>query len=80
MKITSADTFLVDPTSPHAGVVGHKHLLFVRLRTDSGLKGWGESCTQLDRDIVQHIQDLTPRRSRFQNDPVHVGIKTQEIS
>jgi galactonate dehydratase len=62
MKITHIDTFLVNPNTPREGVIGHKHLLFVRLRTDNGLEGWGEAYTQLDRDrnIVRHIDDLSP--------------------
>lgn len=53
MHITAVRTFLVDPGS-------HKHWLFVKVETDSGLHGWGECYTQLDRDraIEAHVHEL----------------------
>jgi galactonate dehydratase len=72
MRIAEVDTFLVDPSSQVAGVIGRKHWLFVRLRTDDGLEGWGECYTQLDRDrnIVQHVEDLA--RYVVGRDPFHI--------
>lgn len=54
MKIESVKSFLVDSG-------GTKHWLFVKIETDNGLHGWGESYTQLDRDkaIDAHIQELS---------------------
>jgi len=53
MKITSVKTYLIDP-----GV--SKNWLFVKVETDSGLYGWGEAYTQLDRDraIETYLQQL----------------------
>jgi galactonate dehydratase len=53
MKITEVKTFIV-----HPGV--GKNLIFVKLQTDEGLYGWGESYTQSDRDtaIVEHIKQM----------------------
>jgi galactonate dehydratase len=43
VKIERVRTFLVDPGS-------HKHWLFVKVETDTGLHGWGECYTQPDRE------------------------------
>jgi galactonate dehydratase len=53
MKVTAVKTFLFDPGSA-------KHWLFVKVETDTGLYGWGECYTQLDRDraIEAHVQQL----------------------
>jgi galactonate dehydratase len=53
IKITAIKTFLVNPGTS-------KNWLFVKVETDSGLYGWGEAYTQLDRDRVVevHIQQL----------------------
>jgi len=53
MKITAVKPFLVNPG------VG-KNWLFIKVETDSGLHGWGESYTQSDRDraIELHVQQL----------------------
>jgi len=53
MKVTNVKTFLVNPGS-------YKHWLFVKVETDTGLYGWGECYTQLDRDkvIETHVQQL----------------------
>lgn len=42
----------------HAGE--HKHWLFIKLETDEGITGWGESYTHLDRDrnIMQFVDEL----------------------
>ena len=53
MKIERVRTFLVDPGS-------HKHWLFVKVETDTGLHGWGECYTQPDREraIEAHAASL----------------------
>jgi galactonate dehydratase len=53
MRVTAVKTFLVHPG---AG----KHWLFVKVETDTGLAGWGEAYTQVDRDraIETHIQQM----------------------
>lgn len=53
MKVTAIKTFLVNPGTA-------KNWLFVKVETDEGIYGWGESYTQLDRDrtIEIHIQQL----------------------
>jgi len=54
MKITDIKTFLIHPD------VG-KNLLFVKVETDEGIHGWGESYTQADRDtaIEVHIKNIS---------------------
>ncbi|MDP3061991.1 MAG: mandelate racemase/muconate lactonizing enzyme family protein, partial [Chloroflexota bacterium] len=53
MKITDIKTFLVNPGTG-------KNWLLVKVETDEGIHGWGESYTQSDRDraIVVHIEQL----------------------
>ena len=43
MKITDVKIFTIHPG-------WRKNLLFVKVETDSGISGWGESYTQYDRD------------------------------
>jgi galactonate dehydratase len=65
MKITDIKTFLVHPGTG-------KNWLFVKVETDAGLVGWGESYTQADRDraIEVHIHQLA-RYLRGRN-PLHI--------
>lgn len=60
MKVTRIETFLINPVSHHAGMIGAKNWLYVRVECDEGIVGWGEAYTQLDRDrnIEQMIHDL----------------------
>ena len=53
MKISA-----VKPYSVHPG--WRKNLIFVKVETDEGLHGWGESYSQYDRDpaVVAHLQAL----------------------
>jgi galactonate dehydratase len=53
VKIERVRTLLVDPGS-------HKHWLFVKVETDTGLHGWGECYTQPDREraIEAHATSL----------------------
>ncbi len=60
MRITEVNTYLVSPQSHTAGMIGGKNWLFVQIKTDEGLVGWGECYTQLDRDVAiqRHVQEL----------------------
>ncbi len=60
MRIDRVQTYLVSPESHTAGMIGGKNWLFVKLTTDDGLVGWGESYTQLDRDVAieRHVYEL----------------------
>lgn len=53
MKIDNVTTFIVDSGSS-------KQWLFTKVETDTGIHGWGEAYTQLDRDraIEIHVQEL----------------------
>lgn len=53
MKVTGIKSFIVTPNQG-------KHLLFVKVETDEGIEGWGESYTQSDRvkTVVAHIEDI----------------------
>ena len=53
MKITDIETFVIHPQRG-------KNMLFVKLTTDNGIVGWGESYTQTDRDTaaIAHIEQL----------------------
>ena len=53
MRVTAVKTFLIHPG---AG----KGWLFVKVETDEGISGWGESYTQADRDraIEAHIEQM----------------------
>jgi len=61
MRVTHVETFLVNPSSHRAGMIGGKNWLFVRIETEDGIVGWGECYTQLDRDrnIERHVHDLS---------------------
>ena len=65
MKITAVKSFLVNPDSS-------KNLLFIKVETDEGLHGWGESYTQSDRDraIEAHVRELA--RYLVGRDPLHI--------
>jgi len=65
MKISSVKPILYDPG-------GGKNWLLVRVETDEGLVGWGESYTQLDRDtaIAGHIMEM--ERYLLGWDPFHI--------
>lgn len=61
MHITEIKSYLVSPQSHTAGMIGGKNWLFVQIKTDEGLVGWGECYTQLDRDVAiqRHVQELS---------------------
>ncbi|HJO82222.1 MAG: galactonate dehydratase [SAR202 cluster bacterium] len=65
MQITDVKHFL---THPGRG----KNLCFVKVETDEGIHGWGESYTQADRDlqIVAHIDQL--KRYLIGRDPRNI--------
>ncbi len=63
MRITDVKTFFVDPGT-------NKNWLFVRVETDEGISGWGESYTIWDRDksidaYINHIKRYLIDRSPF---------------
>ena len=62
MKVTDVKTFLVHPGTG-------KNWLFVKVETDAGIHGWGESYTQADRDraIEAHVHAM--RRYVVGRDP-----------
>ena len=64
MKITNIKSYLFHPSSEKNWMLQNiqKHWLFVKIETDEGITGWGESFTLKDRErsIVQHISELTP--------------------
>ena len=53
MKITRVTPYLFRPGE-------HKHWLFIKVETDEGITGWGESYTHLDRDrnVMQFVEEL----------------------
>lgn len=72
MQVTDVKTYLVNPRSHRAGMIGGKHWLFVKVETDEGIHGWGEAYTQLDRDrnIERHVHDL--KRYLVGRDPFQI--------
>jgi galactonate dehydratase len=50
MKITAVKTFLLRPARPSEGWNVAKHFLLVKVETDEGIHGWGESFTLVDRE------------------------------
>lgn len=63
MRITDVKTFFVDPGTS-------KNWLFVRVETDEGISGWGESYTLWDRDksieaYINHMKRYLIDRSPF---------------
>jgi galactonate dehydratase len=53
MRITTVHPYLIHPG-------WGKNWLFVKVRTDEGIEGWGECYTQADRDrtIAAHVEEL----------------------
>ena len=60
MKITGLKTYIVDPGTGGSVPRTRKNLIFVKVETDTGIYGWGESYTQSDRDssTAAHITEL----------------------
>jgi len=67
LKITDVKTFFVDPGS-------NKNWLFVRVETDEGISGWGESYTIWDRDrsIEAYINHM--KRYLIGRSPYKIGL------
>jgi galactonate dehydratase len=65
MKITHVTPYIL-----HTG--WRKNWIFVKVETDEGITGWGESYTQYDRDvsITSHIDELA--RYLEGRDPFHI--------
>ncbi len=62
MQVTDVKTFLV-----HPGV--GKNWLLVKVETDEGIHGWGESYTQADRDTAIEAHILAMKRYVIGRDP-----------
>ena len=79
MRVTDIKTFLVYPESHHAGMIGGKNWLFVKVETDAGIVGWGECYTQLDRDraIEQHVHEI--KRYVVGGDPFNIKHLTHSV-
>jgi galactonate dehydratase len=79
VRVTDVKTFLVYPANPQVGFIGGKHWLFVKVETDSGISGWGEAYTFLDRDrnIERHITEMA--RYLVDRDPSHIKHFTSMI-
>lgn len=63
MKVTGIRTFPVYSRGHRAGMTGGKNWLFVKVETDEGVYGWGESYTQLDR--YRNIEQMVHEISRY---------------
>jgi len=72
MQVSDVTTYLVCPTGHHAGMIGGKNLLFVRVRTDDGIEGWGECYTQLDRDKAIELHVIELARYLVGRDPSNI--------
>ena len=79
MQVTDIKTYLVYPQSHHAGMIGGKNWLFVKVETDEGIVGWGECYTQLDRDkaIEQHVHEI--KRYVVGGDPFNIKHVTRSV-
>lgn len=79
VRISNLRTFLVCPVSHHGGMTGGKNWLFVKVETDEGIEGWGESYTQLDRDrnIERQVHDL--KRYLIGRDPFNIKHFTRMV-
>ena len=64
MKITKIKSYLYHPSSAKDWMLQNiqKHWLFIKIETDEGITGWGESFTLKNRErcIAQHISELSP--------------------
>ncbi len=76
MKITSIDTFLMHAGVPESGGWGARNWLFVRVHTDEGLYGVGES-SGWPRVVETAIRDLTPLV--VGQDPFHIESIVQQL-
>ncbi|MCY4520197.1 MAG: mandelate racemase/muconate lactonizing enzyme family protein [Caldilineaceae bacterium] len=76
MKITSIDTFLMHAGVPDSGGWGARNWLFVRVHTDEGLYGVGES-SGWPRVVETAIRDLTPLV--VGQDPFHIESIVQQL-
>ena len=76
MRITSVDTFLMHASVPDSGGWGARNWLFVRVHTDEGLYGVGES-SGWPRVVETAIRDLTPLI--IGQDPFHIEAIVQQL-
>ncbi len=79
MKVTNVKTFLVYPESHHAGMIGAKNWLFVKVETDEEVVGWGECYTQLDRDRAIELNVHELKRYVVGEDPFNIKNLTRSV-
>ncbi|MDR3587172.1 MAG: mandelate racemase/muconate lactonizing enzyme family protein [Desulfosporosinus sp.] len=73
MKVTDVQAILVHPYSGSGEhYIEDKNWLFVKVETDEGITGWGESYTMRDRDLAQaqFVKELG--RYLIGRDPFHI--------
>jgi len=72
VKVTDVKSFLVFPSTRRVGVIGGKNWLLVKVETDEGIEGWGESYNLPDRErgIEQHVHEL--KRYLVGRDPFNI--------
>jgi galactonate dehydratase len=77
MKVTDVKAILVHPYSGGEHYIEDKNWLFVKIETDEGIIGWGESYTMRDRDcsLAQLVNELG--RYLVGRDPFHIKHFTQ---
>ena len=70
MKVTDVNTFLVAPGT-------NKNWLFIKVETDEGISGWGESYTIWDREVilVTYVQQI--KRYLIGRNPFNIKHFTQ---
>jgi galactonate dehydratase len=79
MKIESVITNVVFSSTPESGFVGGKNWILVKIETDEGISGWGESYCVPDRDlsIEQMIKEIGVYLEG--KDPFHIKHFTQMV-
>ena len=70
MKVTDVNTFLVNPET-------NKNWLFVKVETDEGISGWGESYTIWDREVVIETYVQQIKRYLIGRNPFNIKHFTQ---
>jgi galactonate dehydratase len=61
VQVTNVETYCVQSGGHKFGITGQKTWVFVKIETDEGIYGWGESYTQLDRylNIEKQIHEIS---------------------
>lgn len=73
MKITEIKIYFVAPPETKTGWIIQKHWLFIRIKTDDGITGWGEAFTLKDRErsLGQLISEIS--RYVLGHNPFHIN-------